>query len=110
MEPKRNKYDTNPLDEKVADHADQSFGSTHPGPPTEEVRGGPTRDIARTANEAARLSPESEAGLCPESLKEPISFENRFNRHYFSHEYLVWKGSELATAPRYRLARPRATA
>jgi len=61
MEPKRNKYDTNPLDEKVADRADQSFGSTHPGPPTEEVRGGPTRDIARTANEAARLSPESEA-------------------------------------------------
>ena len=61
MEPKRSKYDTNPLDEKVADRADQSLGSTHPGPPTEEVRGGPTRDIGRTANEAARLSPESEA-------------------------------------------------
>jgi len=61
MEPKRSKYDTNPLNEKVADRADQSFGSSHPGPPTEEVRGGPTRDIGRTANEAARQNPESEA-------------------------------------------------
>jgi uncharacterized membrane protein len=60
MEPKRTKYDTNPLDGKVADHADKSFGS-RPGPPTEEVRGGPTRDIGRTENEAARAHPESEA-------------------------------------------------
>jgi uncharacterized membrane protein len=59
MEPKRTKYDTNPLDGKVADRADQSFES-RPGPPTEEVRGGPTRDIGRTENEAARAHPESE--------------------------------------------------
>jgi uncharacterized membrane protein len=64
MEPKRTKYDTNPLDEKVADRADKSRGSINQGrpvPPTEEVRGGPTRDIGRSANEAARVSPESEA-------------------------------------------------
>lgn len=60
MEPKRGKYDTNPLDEKVSDRAGQSFDSSRPGPPTEEV-GGPTRDIGRTANEAARSHPESEA-------------------------------------------------
>jgi uncharacterized membrane protein len=60
MEPKRTKYDTNPLDGKVADRADKSFES-RPGAPTEEVRGGPTRDIARTENEAARANPESEA-------------------------------------------------
>jgi uncharacterized membrane protein len=60
MEPKRNKYDTNPLDRKVADSAEQSLGS-HPGPPTAEVRGGPTRDIGRTENEAARAHPQSEA-------------------------------------------------
>jgi uncharacterized membrane protein len=60
MEPKRTKYDTNPLDGKVADRADQSFAS-RPGAPTEEVRGGPTRDVGRTENEAARAHPESEA-------------------------------------------------
>ena len=61
MEPKRSKYDTNPLDEDVRAHAEQSWGTTHPGPPTEEVRGGPTRDIGRTANESARANPEGEA-------------------------------------------------
>lgn len=61
MEPKRSKYDTNPLDGKVADDAEQSWGSHHPAAPTEEIRGGPTHDIARTANESARSNPESEA-------------------------------------------------
>jgi uncharacterized membrane protein len=37
------------------------MGSTRPGPPTQEVAGGPTRDIGRTANEEARLNPEREA-------------------------------------------------
>jgi uncharacterized membrane protein len=60
MEPKRTKYDTNPLDGKVADRADKSFGS-HPSPPTEEVRGGPTRSIGRTENDAARANPASES-------------------------------------------------
>lgn len=60
MEPKRSKYDTNPLDGKVADRADESFDS-RPGPPTAEVKGGPTRDLGRTANEEARLNPEREA-------------------------------------------------
>jgi len=64
MEPKRSKYDTNPLDERVADRAGESFGQVNegrPGPPTEEVRGGPTRDIGRSANEAAREHSQSEA-------------------------------------------------
>jgi uncharacterized membrane protein len=60
MEPKSTKYDTNPLDGKVADRADKSFES-RPSPPTEEVRGGPTQDIGRTENQAARANPESEA-------------------------------------------------
>ena len=64
MEPKRSKYDTNPLDEGVASRADESFDQAkvgRPGPPTEEVLGGPTRDIGRTENKAARLNPEAEA-------------------------------------------------
>jgi uncharacterized membrane protein len=55
VKPKRTKYDTNPLDEKVADRAEQSWG-----PPTEEV-GGATRDIGRTSNPATQRTPESEA-------------------------------------------------
>src|SRR5437773_11441665 len=61
MEPKRSKYDTNPLDGKVLDRAEDSFASARPGPPTEKVAGGPTRDIGRSANEEARLNPEREA-------------------------------------------------
>jgi uncharacterized membrane protein len=67
MEPKRTKYDTNPLDGKVADRADKSRETMdpenqgRPGPPTEQVIGGPTRNIARTENEAARAYPESES-------------------------------------------------
>jgi len=61
MKPKRSKYDTNPLDGEVADRATESFESTSSGPPTEKVTGGPTRDIGRTANEAPRALPESEA-------------------------------------------------
>jgi uncharacterized membrane protein len=63
MEPKRSKYDTNPLDENVADRAEQSWSrdtAVHAKPPTENV-GGATRDIARSANEAARDYPGTEA-------------------------------------------------
>jgi uncharacterized membrane protein len=45
MEPKRSKYDTNPLDPGVGERASNSFESTRPGPPTEEVRGGATREV-----------------------------------------------------------------
>jgi uncharacterized membrane protein len=61
MEPKRSKYDTNPLDKKVADSAEQSMDSSRPAPPTQDVAGGPTHDIGRTRNETARRHPESEA-------------------------------------------------
>jgi len=47
MEPKRSKYDTNPLDGKVAARADESSGSARPGPPTESVAGRPTQGIGR---------------------------------------------------------------
>ena len=64
MEPKRSKYDTNPLDEGVAGRAQESFGQENqgrPGPPTEEVGGGPTRDIGRTETETSRSNPAAEA-------------------------------------------------
>src|SRR5205807_10483852 len=57
MQPKRSKYDTNPLDEKVADRASESFPS--PGD-AETVRlGGETTRIE--GNETSRSRSESEA-------------------------------------------------
>jgi len=61
MEPKRSKYDTNPLDEDVVAHADQSRGSAQAVSPTEEMRGVPTGDGIGAANETARQNSESEA-------------------------------------------------
>ena len=63
MEPKRTKYDTNPLEEDVAQRAERSRSrdTATQKPPTENVGGGATRDIGRTANEAARHHPETEA-------------------------------------------------
>lgn len=50
MEPKRTKYDTNPLDDKVADRAEQSLSS----PQTEGIKGGETQAIGPNTAEAAR--------------------------------------------------------
>jgi len=59
MEPKRSKYDTNPLDEDVAHRADESFGSNRPGAATEDISG-VTRPINQSAPETSRAR-ESEA-------------------------------------------------
>jgi uncharacterized membrane protein len=59
MKTKKSKYDTNPLDGDVARSAEEDWGAARPGSPTEEVKGA-TRDIGRTANEAARLSVDAE--------------------------------------------------
>jgi len=47
MKPKRGKYDTNPLDENVADRAEKSWGSSPTGPQTEPVSS-QTREIGAT--------------------------------------------------------------
>jgi uncharacterized membrane protein len=60
MEPKRSKYDTNPLDENVAHRADESFGRNGAGAATEDISG-PTRPINRTAPQTARAATENEA-------------------------------------------------
>lgn len=64
MEPKRSKYDTNPLDEEVADRATRSWEEdtgARRDPPTKSVGGTATREIGRSANEGARRDPETEA-------------------------------------------------
>lgn len=60
MEPKKSKYDTNPLDPDFVKNADESFGEGEPGPATREV-GGATREIGSSANEGARHNVYSEA-------------------------------------------------
>lgn len=64
MQPKRSKYDTNPLDRNVAEHADRDWGRDTESPidpPTQSMSGAATREIGRTSNEAARSNPETEA-------------------------------------------------
>ena len=64
MQPKRSKYDTNPLDGNVADRADRDWGRDTESPidpPTQFMSGAATREIGRTSNEAARNDPETEA-------------------------------------------------
>lgn len=58
MEPKRSKYDTNPLDEDFVDLATDSFGAESP---TTEVHGGPTRAMGPGENNSVRAYSESEA-------------------------------------------------
>src|SRR6266436_9951470 len=63
MEPKRSKYDTNPLDEQVADRAEKSWRHTSSetsASPTENMGGGPTRNIGRSDDVVQGYS-ESEA-------------------------------------------------
>jgi uncharacterized membrane protein len=60
MEPKRSKYDTNPLDEDVAHRADESFGQKPAGGSTQDV-GGVTHPINRSAPETSRRSNQNEA-------------------------------------------------
>ncbi len=63
MEPKRSKYDTNPLDGNVADRAQKSWGQTSSetsGSPTENMVGGATRNIRRSDDTVQGYS-ESEA-------------------------------------------------
>jgi len=64
MQPKRSKYDTNPLDNDVADRAEESWSrdtGSQANPATRDMAGAATRDIARTSNEAARSDPDAEA-------------------------------------------------
>lgn len=64
MQPKRSKYDTNPLDGNVADQAEKDWGRETESPidsPTQSMSGAATREIGRTSNEAVRTDPETEA-------------------------------------------------
>ena len=60
MEPKRSKYDTNPLDEKVAHRAEESFESNRSGGATEDISGS-TQPINRNVTETSRDANVNEA-------------------------------------------------
>jgi uncharacterized membrane protein len=59
MEPKKSKYDTNPLDPDFVKNTDKVWNESD-GPETQEVRGA-TREIGASANENARGNIYSEA-------------------------------------------------
>jgi uncharacterized membrane protein len=60
MEPKKSKYDTNPLDPDFVKNADEVWVDDEARPATQEVRGA-TREIGSSANEEARQNIYSEA-------------------------------------------------
>lgn len=61
MEPKRSKYDTNPLEEEFADRASDEFAPDGSGSQTEKIFGGPTLEIHRPEDDSVRAYSESEA-------------------------------------------------
>lgn len=60
MEPKKSKYDTNPLDPDFVKNAEEVWGEGGDGPDTQEVKGA-TREIGSSENEKARQNIYSEA-------------------------------------------------
>jgi len=60
MEPKKTKYDTNPLDPDFVKNTEEVWHEGDNGPGTQEVRGA-TREIGASANENARANIYSEA-------------------------------------------------
>jgi uncharacterized membrane protein len=60
MEPKKSKYDTNPLDPDFVKESDEAWQEGSSGPATQEVKGA-TREIGSSANEDARRNLYSEA-------------------------------------------------
>jgi uncharacterized membrane protein len=60
MEPKKSKYDTNPLDPDFVKNTEEVWGGAGSGPETQEVSGA-TREIGSSANENARSNIYSEA-------------------------------------------------
>jgi uncharacterized membrane protein len=60
MEPKKSKYDTNPLDPDFVKNTEEVWGESGSGPETQQVSGA-TREIGSSANENARSNIYSEA-------------------------------------------------
>ncbi len=60
MEPKKTKYDTNPLDPDYVRNTEEVWTGDQGGSHTQEVKGA-TREIGTSGNEVARQSPYSEA-------------------------------------------------
>jgi len=60
MEPKKSKYDTNPLDPDYVKNTEEIWGDSESSPQTQEVKG-VTREVGSSANEDARRNVYSEA-------------------------------------------------
>lgn len=66
MQPKRSKYDTSPLDEKVGDRARDAFAS-HAGAETEQLAGA-TREISSQPNQTSRTQAEAPTRLITDKV------------------------------------------
>ena len=106
MEPKKSKYDTNPLDPDYVKQTEEIWSES--GPHTEEVRGA-TCEVGSSANEDARRNVYSEAPtrqfdnpplevgypsvFVPPTYAPPAQYQSRQN---------VYQAPASATAPRTR--------
>lgn len=72
MEPKKSKYDTNPLDPDYVRNTEEVWKAEESSVQTQEVKGA-TREIGASANEAARHNPYSEAPT--RTLDNPSSLD-----------------------------------
>lgn len=61
MEPKKSKFDTNPLDPDFVKKTEAMGSEDNSDPITQDVRGGATREIGSSANENARANVYTEA-------------------------------------------------
>jgi uncharacterized membrane protein len=87
MEPKRSKYDTNPLDPGVGERASNSFESTRPGPPTEEVRGGPTFEVGSHQGEVESYQSEAPTRMIDDQVTSyPSIFVPPKTREYATYD------------------------
>lgn len=61
MEPKRSKYDTNPLDDDAVAHSDSSWGTNQPGAATAEIGAEPTSGFGSAPVDTSRPPTDGEA-------------------------------------------------
>jgi uncharacterized membrane protein len=106
MEPKKSKYDTNPLDPDFVKKTEELWGEEEGGPATQGVSGGATREIGSSANENARSNVYSEA---PTRRYDNIPLESPYQSVFVPPTYSQPAPYQPSPAP-YRPVTQRPTA
>jgi uncharacterized membrane protein len=95
MEPKKSKYDTNPLDPDFVRDTEKVWSDGAGGSETQEVKGA-TRDIGSSANETARRNVYSEA---PTRRYDNVPLDSPYPSVFVSRPYSTPAPYQSAPAP-----------